>query len=286
MPILIMWGCLFYFGRHEVAAHEVSVSWLNALLCLPLLVIVHAGGNMVSDYFDHTRGVDPKGGPNGVTWIHDGTFLPKEILHYGLTLLAVAMPIGLFLLYNSSWNALWIGITGMLLSVIYPWMKAHFLGDANILASFALLPAVGTAFVATDHYAPDVLLFILPLGLLTVAILHANNTRDIDNDHRAGLKTLCVAMGLKGSKVVYTLEVLLPYVLTMLFVLLMKQPWTLLLVLLTLPLAIRNVRSMTQADTSKPHLGIAQLDKGSAQLQMVFGLLFTLGYFAGGWLGI
>ena len=286
MPILIMWGCLFYFGRQGVASHEVSVSWLNALLCLPLLVIVHAGGNMVSDYFDHTRGVDPKDCPNGVTWIYDGTFLPKEILRYGLALLAVAMPIGVFLLCNSSWNALWIGIVGVVLSVIYPWMKAHFLGDANILVSFALLPAVGTAFVATNHYTPDVQLFILPLGLLTVAILHANNTRDIDNDHRAGLKTLCAAMGLKGSKVVYALEVLLPYVLTLLFVLLMKQPWTLLLVLLTLPLAIRNVRSMAQADASLPHLGIAQLDKGSAQLQMGFGLLFTLGYFAGGWLGI
>lgn len=286
MPILIMWAYLFYLGHNAATAHAVSISWLNALLCLPLLVIVHAGGNMVSDYYDHTWGVDQEGGANGVTWIHDGTFQPKEILRYGLSLLAVALPIGLFLLYNSSWEALWIGVAGMVLSVVYPWMKAHWMGDLNVLLSFALLPAVGTAFVATGQYETQTLLFILSLGLLTVAILHANNTRDIDNDQRAGLNTLCSVIQLKRSKVVYAVEVLAPYALTVAFILLMHQPWTLLLVLLTLPIALRNVRSMLCADASKPFLGIPQLDKGSAQLQMAFGLLLATGYFIGGWLAI
>ncbi len=46
MPILIMWAYL-YSQSDNGAAH---INWLNALLCLPLLSIVHSGGNMVSDY--------------------------------------------------------------------------------------------------------------------------------------------------------------------------------------------------------------------------------------------
>lgn len=186
MPILIMWAYL-YSQSDNGAAH---INWLNALLCLPLLSIVHSGGNMVSDYFDFTWGVDTKACSNGVTWIHDGTFRPKEILRYGLVLVALAVPIGVFLLYNSSWSGWWIGLAGVLLSLVYPWMKSHHLGDLNILCSFALLPALGTFFVAVGAYDPQSLLMILPIGLLTVSILHANNTRDVKTDLQAGLGTI------------------------------------------------------------------------------------------------
>lgn len=127
MPILIMWAYL-YSQSDNGAAH---INWLNALLCLPLLSIVHSGGNMVSDYFDFTWGVDTKACSNGVTWIHDGTFRPKEILRYGLVLVALAVPIGVFLLYNSSWSGWWIGLAGVLLALVYPWMKSHHLATST-----------------------------------------------------------------------------------------------------------------------------------------------------------
>lgn len=280
MPILIMWGFLAYVGKQGI-----DINWVNALLCLPLLVIAHAGGNMVSDYYDYTRRVDLKDCPNGVTWIYDGTFEAKTILRYGIGLLAAAMPIGFYLLAHSSWTALWIGIVGMSLPALYPWMKAHALGDVNILISFALLPAIGTAYVATGQYLPEVLYVIMPLGLLTVSILHANNTRDIDNDKRAGLKTLCAAMGLKGSKWVYAMELVLPYVLSLGYAFLGCAPWTALIVALTLPMAWRNIQVMLGAQQEKEHLGIATLDKSSAQLQMFFGVLCATGYLIGGWIG-
>ncbi len=280
MPILIMWGFLAYMGKQGT-----TVNWLNALLCMPLLVLAHAGGNMVSDYFDYTQQVDLKDSPNGVTWIHDGTFQAKTILGYGIVLLVVAMPIGLFLLANSSWQALWMGIMGMALPALYPWMKAHALGDVNILVSFALLPAFGTAYVATGRYMPETLLVILPLGLLTVAILHANNTRDMANDTRAGLRTLCAVMGLAKAKKVYVAEVALPYVLTLACIVMGCAPWAVLIIAATLPVARRNVSAMMRAQQGKEYLGIATLDKSSAQLQAMFGVLCAMGYLVGGWIG-
>jgi len=280
MPILIMWGFLAYMGKHGT-----DVNWTNALLCLPLLVMAHAGGNMVSDYYDYTRKVDLKDSPNGVTWIYDGTFAAKTILRYGICLLVLALPIGLYLLAHSSWTALWIGVAGMALATLYPQMKAHALGDLNILVSFALLPAFGTAYVATNQYMPEALLTILPLGLLTVAILHANNTRDIDNDKRAGLATLSAAIGLECAKKVYVGELALPFVLTLVSTAMGGAPWTSLIVVAALPLALRNIRTLLGARHDKAHMGIATLDKDSAQLQMTFGVLCALGYLMGGWIG-
>lgn len=282
MPILIMWAYL-YSQSDNGAAH---INWLNALLCLPLLSIVHSGGNMVSDYFDFTWGVDTKACSNGVTWIHDGTFRPKEILRYGLVLVALAVTIGVFLLYNSSWSGWWIGLAGVLLALVYPWMKSHHLGDINILVGFALLPALGTFFVAVGAYDPQSLLMILPIGLITVAILHANNTRDVETDHQAGLGTITTSVSLMNAKAIYTFEIFAPYALAVLYVILLGQPWTLLAVVLTLPLALRNVRTMIQAEDDLPYRGIQRLDQTTAQLQMAFGLLYALGFFLGSWLGV
>lgn len=285
MPILIMWAYL-YCQSHGGGEDTTPINWLNALLCLPLLSIVHSGGNMVSDYFDFTWGVDTKACSNGVTWIHDGTFRPKEILRYGLVLVALAVPIGVFLLYNSSWSGWWIGLAGILLALVYPWMKSHHLGDINILVSFALLPALGTFFVAVGGYDPQSLLMILPIGLITVAILHANNTRDVKTDLQAGLGTITTSVSLMNAKAIYAFEIFAPYALALLYVVLLGQPWTLLAVGLTLPLALRNVRTMILAEDDLPYRGIQRLDQTTAQLQLAFGLLYALGFFLGSWLGV
>lgn len=274
MPILIMWGMLAYGSR----CGRFAVSWANALLCMPLLVIVHAGGNMVSDYFDYRHKVDLPGGPNGVTWIFDGIFRPAEILRYGIALIIAGACIGIVLLCRSSWEGIWIGIAGLLLALGYFWMKGHWLGDLNILCSFALLPAVGTMFVSTGHYHWEAMLYILPLGLLTVSILHANNTRDIGNDRRAGLETISNSLGGRAGKRIYVAETAAPYALTLLYCLLPGQPPTLLLAALTLPVAVRNGKAMMAADDGMVGQ-IPTLDKSSAQLQTLFGLLYAAGYF-------
>lgn len=280
MPILIMWAYLLYWEQMSAPADSsFHTDWPIALLCLPLIVLMHAGGNMVSDYYDWKQGVDFPGGPNGVTWIYDGTFRPREILRCGIVLLSVASVLGIVILACSTWAGLWIGVLGIAMALGYPWMKAHLLGDLNILACFALLPAVGTSLVSTGHYHPETLLYILPIGCLTVAILHANNTRDIRSDASAGLKTLCGVGGARVSKVVYYVWTLAPYILTTVYSLLLNQPLSILIVWLTLPLAVRNTIKMAKADNSMENQ-IPDLDKCSAQLQSLFGVLFALGYAA------
>lgn len=274
IPVLVTLGYLYFLQESGSAE---SFDWVNGWLAFPMLMILHAGGNLVSDYFDHTRGVDREGSLNGVRHIQSGKFQPKTILHYGWTLLCVGAVIGLVILFRSSWEALWIGLAAIALPLLYPWMKSHALGDVDILLCFAMIPAIGLCYVVTGHYHWEMLLFCLPYGLLTVSILHANNTRDIENDRRAGLTTLCGLVGGKVSQFIYCLELVVPYFLVALFVVLGLWPMWSLLVMVTLPIAYKNISLMLSA-MPEVEEDIPTLDKQTAQLQMAFGLLLALSY--------
>ena len=81
VAVLVTVAYLIYINC--AGAVNGNIDWLNASLCLPLLMILHAGGNLVSDYYDYIKGIDGPDCINGVTWIRSGMFKPKEILYYG-----------------------------------------------------------------------------------------------------------------------------------------------------------------------------------------------------------
>ena len=279
VAVLVTVAYLFYAGNGSSAVGHID--WLNAALCLPLLMILHAGGNLISDYYDYVKGIDGPDCINGVTWIRSGMFKPKEILFYGWSLLAVGSIIGLVILMRSDFSAIWIGVLGLLLPLFYYVLKAHVLGDLDILLCFALLPGIGTCYVATGDYHPEMLLFCLPFGLHIVAILHANNTRDILSDKKAGLETLCGKVGARASQWIYFAEIVVPYVLVVLFCLLCGLSWWLLVTFLSLPVALRNLKTM-MGKGNVENGSIMRLDQSTAQFQFQFGLLYALGFVLGG----
>lgn len=279
MPVLVTLAYLFLLQCTE----GVEVDWVAGWLTLPMMLFMHAGGNLVSDYSDNVKQIDLPGSLNGVDHIYSGKFTPKEILYFGWALLAVGALLGIGVVALSTVRVLWIGALGILLSLAYPWMKAHALGDVDILLCFALLPSVGVSMVATSHYHPETLLLALTYGTLTVAILHANNTRDILNDRRAHLRTLAGLLGGILSQVLYVQEIVLPYLLVFPFVLIEWLPWTIFAVWLTAPLALRNIWQMKDA-MPEGEQDISTLDQRTAQLQMAYALLLALSLVVGGWL--
>ena len=279
IAVLVTIAYLFYISSNGTAGG--GVDWLNAALCLPLLMILHAGGNLVSDYYDFVKGVDGPDCVNGVTWIRSGLFLPKEILHYGWALLAVGSLIGLAILMRSDFSAIWIGVLGLLLPLFYYLLKSHVLCDVDILLCFALLPGIGTCYVATGCYHPEMLLYCLPFGLHIVAILHANNTRDIVSDRKVGLNTICGKVGVRASQWIYFAEIVLPYLLVVLFCFLCGLSQWLLITFLSLPVAVRNLKAM-MGKGNVENGRIMRLDQSTAQFQFLFGLLYALGFVLGG----
>jgi hypothetical protein len=149
---------------------------------------------------------------------------------WGLTLgcFAAALALAAHLVALTGPALLWPVALGFLLAIFYSAdplaLKYVGLGDATIFATFGPLLMLGVSGVVTGApltlaqlYAAalgsggwaalgahgPVLAMSLPIGLLTVNILHANNVRDIPLDKEAGAHTLAQVLGVEGSQSLY-----------------------------------------------------------------------------------
>jgi 1,4-dihydroxy-2-naphthoate octaprenyltransferase len=127
----------------------------------------------------------------------------------------------------------------------------------------------------TGQLSPVPLIAAIPVGLLVIGILHGNNFRDLVEDVKAGYKTIAFILGVKGSSIYYAILVTLAYFLIMLLTILKILPWQTLLVFLTIPMALRNIKLAFRPD----YLQFGLLDLFTAKLHLSFGLLMALGLF-------
>ena len=254
---------------------EVPVVWWLGALAVLNIILVHAAGNVWSDIADYRSGVDAAD-TFGVRQLVDGHFTPSEFMRLSLMLNLLAVGLGLVMVWLTGWPLLAIGIVGVALSVCYPRLKYMALGDVVIILCYALLPMLGTSFIAAGKFVYDVLWLAVPVGLITVAILHVNNVRDVTTDRRAGIHTLPMLTGRGFGRWLYVFEVLFPYVWLVLLVVLHVVSWPALAVFLSLPVALGNVRDvMDRNDTEGTKL--ARLDERTAQLQLAFSALLIIG---------
>ncbi|MBR5053166.1 MAG: prenyltransferase [Bacteroidaceae bacterium] len=250
-------------------------SWGLGLMALVNIILVHAAGNVWSDYHDYKKGVDADD-TYGVRILTDKQFTPKEVLALSVTLQVLAVLMGLLMVYLTGITLLWFGLAGIALSLLYPPLKYAALGDLVIMACYSVLPMLGTTFICSGEIIPKVLWLAVPVGSITVAILHVNNARDIETDTRAGIQTFAILTGRQTAIKVYLFELLLPYLWLLATVLLGNvSPWTL-LTLITLPLALKNCKQMLSCKTEGIK-AIAKLDEATAQLQLAFSLMLALG---------
>lgn len=255
---------------------EVSlISWLNAVLALVGILFFHAGGNVLSDWADYRSGVDNENAfavPNLV--FHK--FKSEEYLKFGAILLAIGVVIGLVLVLCVGWPLLALGCLGALLTVGYSFLKYRALGDLTIFLNFSILPILGTTYVAIGSFYWDALALALPIGLITVAVLHANNTVDIESDKKAGIKTFAMLLGVKTSAKLYVAYMVIPFICVFGAALVGRLPWLSILCFVALVPAVGNIRAARQY-VAKGKDALMGLDQKTAQLQLVFSVLLTLG---------
>ncbi|MBQ9667049.1 MAG: prenyltransferase [Bacteroidaceae bacterium] len=276
MPVLVTMAWVFTTVSRDA-------NWLLGLWALVNIVLVHAAGNLWSDYFDHRQGVDRED-TYGVKILTCGQFTPREVWRLSVCLQVVAVAMGIGLVLLTGLPLLWIGVAGICLSLLYPPLKYHALGDVVILLCYALLPMIGTSFVTTGVIHWNVLWLAVPVGLITVAILHVNNTRDIETDQRAGIKTFSLLTGRRFAAWVYVFEVTMPYLWMVGLAAVGIVPWFTLLVFLSLPLALKNVKTMRGYKTGGVE-SFARLDEATAQLQLVFSLTLCIGFLLAAFFG-
>ena len=270
MPVIVTTAFLFWKGY--------EINWGFAVWALLNIILFHAAGNTWSDYFDFKKQVDADD-TFGAKTLTTGMFKPEEIKKLALGLTAAAVAGGLSLLALTGLPLLWIGIGGVLCTLLYPMLKYNALGDLAILLAYAFLPTLGTSFVATGAVVTSVLLVALPLGLITDGILHSNNTRDMHTDSRAGIKTMAMSLGVKSSAVLYGFEMLFPFVWIGVCSIAGFMPIATVIAFMTLPVAIACAQTMKNSVEGGLQM-IADLDVRTANLQLFFSLLLTVAFVA------
>lgn len=268
MPVITSIAYLFWKGT--------EIDWLFGLWALVNIVIFHAAGNTWSDYFDFRKKVDAED-TFGAKTLTTGMFTEKEIFRLSLSLTVVATVAGLALMALTGLPLLWIGLGGVLCTLLYPMLKYNALGDLVILMAYAFLPTIGTSFVTTGAIDWSVLLIALPVGLITDGILHSNNTRDTLTDRRAGIKTMAMGLGHKASAILYGFEVIFPYVWIGVLSIIGLMPITTIVIFLTLAVAIGCAKTMMHSLEGGSGV-IADLDVRTANLQLMFSALLTVAF--------
>ena len=279
MPAALAVAYVFF----ENSVTPLDVNWWYGILAVIASPILQAGGNMMSDYYDYKNNVDRKETYGSSRMLVNKQFEPREVYWFSISMMVIGNIIGIYLLLNTSWHLLWIGLAGIIGSYFYFFMKYRALGDLNIFIIYGQLISLGTYLVMTNALSWKMLLVAAAPGFLIVNVLHTNNTRDIKHDGVAKIKTAAMLLGIKGSIIYYFAFTIGAYLLIVLCVIFGIQHWATLLIFISLPMALKLMKQMRTADKEKPE-NIQKLDEGTAQLVMVYMLLLVIGNFAGGFL--
>ena len=277
MPAVLAGAYVFF----ENSITPMDVNWWYGILAVIASPVLQAGGNMMSDYYDYKNNVDREETYGSSRMLVNKQFEPKEVYWFSISCMVIGNLIGLFLLFNTSFHLLWIGVAGLIGSYFYFFMKYRALGDLNIFIIYGQLISLGTFLVMTNALSWKMLLVAAAPGLLIVNVLHANNTRDIKHDGVSKIKTTAMLLGVKGSIIYYSALNYGAYLLIVLCVFFGIQHWPSLVIFLSFPMALKLIKQIRTADIEKPE-NIQKLDEGTAQLVMIYMLLLVIGNFAGG----
>ncbi len=190
---------------------------LGAMIC------VHAGANLVNIHCDFKRGVDNAAlaeKNNNHTVLTQGTLSSPQILLLACLFYCAAGG----LLYEPCIELTAVAreelvstlILGMLLSFFYSadpiGIKYRGLGDVTIYLCFGPLLMQAVSVLLTGISQSSMTYYSIPTGIMNVAIIHARNSRDINDDSKARITTFAMLLGYQKSYTWYTFLITTAYI--------------------------------------------------------------------------
>ena len=251
----------------------VHLGWYVAVVAG--VVLCHAAGNVLNDYFDDKNRVDV---PDSATAkyrphpIVGGLLSPGAVLAEACVLFALAAVVGAAAALVRSPHVLWISLAGLLLTVFYTGgpvtLKYRALGEVAVFLVWGPLMFLGAYVVQRQALGWMPLVVSVPFGILVALVLFANNIRDADQDRQTGIRTLGTVLGRQRGLAAFSALIVCAYAYTLVAVVAGQlSPWAL-LVVLSVPQAVALVRAF------RAHLPDAA-DAQTAKLDTLFGLLFV-----------
>jgi len=251
---------------------------LSCLAALVGAILIQIGTNFANDYYDFKKGTDEgeRLGPTRVT--QSGMVSPTTMKKATYYVFALALISGIYLVFRGGWPIVIIGLSSILFGILYtggPYpLGYNGLADIFVLIFFGPVAVGGTYYVQTLDINNIVLLAGLSPGLFSVAILTVNNLRDIDNDKRAGKRTLAVRFGATFSRVEYTVSVLIGILIPTVVAFFILDKYYLLISLITLIVIIPILKKVYTIKGRELNNVLASTGKAL----LIYSVLFSIGW--------
>lgn len=257
------------------------------LIALVAGVLLHAGTNLINDYFDHLSGADevnrffsPFNGGSRV--IQEGLMTPSMVKKSAFLFFSVGASLGLLLEFLvGGWVIFTILVLGLFLAIFYtaaPIRTAHHgLGEFTVFVGYGPLLVLVSWFAQSHSYDLVFPLFwsVIP-GILVGQILLINEFPDVDADAYADKRTMVVRLSKKTSMYFFHFNIVLVYV-WLIFgsIFYWDQAILALLALASIPIALKalgNLRANYQSNTD-----ILPTNALTVQLHLAIGVLMIFG---------
>lgn len=192
------------------------------ILAMLAILLLHAGVNVMNDYYDEQNGTDrlnteriyPFTG--GSRFIQNQILSAKQTLYFAWGLLGIAILLGLGLVWQTGSGLFWIGGIGCLIGWGYSapplQLNSRGLGEPAVALCMGSLIPLGAWYVQTQQLAWYPCVISLPLGLLVMNILLINQFPDAKADAASGKYHWVVRLGAVPAAWIYAANVVLALV--------------------------------------------------------------------------
>uniref|UniRef100_A0A069DSP5 Putative conserved plasma membrane protein n=1 Tax=Panstrongylus megistus TaxID=65343 RepID=A0A069DSP5_9HEMI len=267
MPTLL--GCAI---AYKYMPPSFVFSWIIVVFTLITVISVHCAGNVVNTYYDYIKGIDNRKSDDRI--LVDHILSKDEVVSLGAILYMIGCLGFVFLAMMSPAKMEHLALVyfgGLSSSFLYTGgigLKYIALGDVLILIIFGPISVLFAYMSQTGSLEWANILYAIPLALNTEAILHSNNTRDLESDRKAGIVTLAILIGHTSSYILYAFLLFTPYIAFVVFA--VRYSLWFLLPLITLPSAFRLEKQFRASDLMQ------NVPKQTAKLNLYFGFLYVL----------
>ncbi len=198
----------------SAAAYEIDAfkPWY-AFLAFLVAFFLQVGVNYANDYSDGIKGTD-EGRVGPMRLVGSGAASAKSVKYAAFLCFTLAMCSGLILVaLANQWWFLAIGASAVFAAWGYTGGKHPYgymgLGDIFVFVYFGLVATLGTLYTQSHELTVTGWVSAIAIGLISCALLMANNVRDIPTDRKSGKLTLAVRLGDWRARIAYCAEMLI-----------------------------------------------------------------------------
>ena len=260
-----------------------------------ILVIIgvtvhHMGLNMIDDVFDYLHSVDrfpgeEKNPYTGGSGVLTGGLLPTgQVLSASIFCYLIGIIITVYLTVMIGWPILIFAAIGIFSSVFYTMPPVRYgyrgFGELSLLINFGPVICLGAFYVQTRSIDCEPLIISLVPGFLMWSMIVINEIPDYEEDRQAGKLNLVARLGRKRGVILYVAGLVCAYATILLSASFGITSFSVLLGLLSLPVAYNSFRILNENYMDKVKMAPANL--ATIKVHALTLICLIIGYLAVG----